>query len=296
MFFIRTFTYLPFWCLYPLSNTLAWLMDTFVGYRRKVVEDNLRHAFPQLEAGEIRALRKQFYRHFTDVWLETLKGLSMPEEEYRKRVRIQNPELLLQLVEQGRSVMVLASHRSNWEWLTPANSLVLPAPVDAVYKKVNSPFFDGLMLQIRSRFGARMVEKKDLLRDSIQRSHIPRLLAIMFDQSPHKRHNHRWYTFMNRPTPFYNASEKLAKKLNMPVVFADIDRVARGHYQVVFRLLTADPQTLPEGAITEAYVRIIEEGIRRKPADYLWTHKRWKLKPLSKEQQAEAASSPTQTD
>jgi KDO2-lipid IV(A) lauroyltransferase len=286
MFLIRIFTYLPFWFLHGLSNVFAFLLDKVVRYRRKVAEDNLRHAFPTLSGGEISKLRKQFYLHFTDLWMETLKGLSMPESEYRKRVKLENPELLLKFTEQGRPVMVLTSHRSNWEWLTPSHSLLLPVPIDAVYKRVKSDFFDQLMHQIRSRFGARMVEKKNLLRDSIQRNKIPRILAIMFDQSPQKRQNNRWYTFMNRPTPFYNASEKLATKLNMPVVFADMDRVSRGHYTVKFHLITDQPATLSEGSITKAYIRLTEQGIYRRPADYLWTHKRWKLHPLEEWQKA----------
>lgn len=276
---IRIFSHLPFPILYGLSSVLAWLLDHVVKYRRKVVEDNLRHAFPERSPSEIKQLRKDFYLNFTDVWLETLKGLSMPADEYRKRVKLLNPELLLQFIEEKRPLMVLSSHRSNWEWLTPSHSLILSVPIDATYKKVNSPFFNELMHQIRSRFGARMVEKSDLLRDSIRRNHIPRLLAIMSDQSPHKGLNCEWVPFLNRPAPFYNASEKLARKLKMPVSYADIQRVSRGHYEVRFYLIANDPNALPENAITEAYVKLIEDGIRRAPAEYLWSHKRWKHKP-----------------
>lgn len=295
MFFIRIFTYLPFRFLYGLSDAIAFLLDKVVRYRRGLVEENLRLAFPKLEAPEIRSLRRQFYLHFSDVWLETLKGLSMPASEFEKRVKLQNPELLLQFLKEGRAVMVLASHRSGWEWLTPSHSLLLQVPIDAVYKKVKNNFFDQLMLQIRSRFGARMLEKRDLLRDSIERRKVPRLLAIMFDQSPQKRQNHRWFMFMNRPTPFYNASEKLATKLNMPVVFSDMDRTSRGHYTVKFHLITDQPASLEEGVITKEYIRIIEEGIYRRPADYLWTHKRWKLHPLEEWQKAGDGKDPAST-
>lgn len=239
----------------------------------------MMHAFPALPPEAIRRLRRQFYLHFTDVWLETIKGLSMPGEEYEKRVKILNPELYTGFIEQGRAVMVLSSHRANWEWLTPSHSYQLAVPIDAVFKKVKSPSFNDLMLCIRGRFGARMVEKDDLLRDSLRRHKIPRLLAIMSDQTPSSGLNNQWFPFMNRPTPFYNASEKLARKLGMPVLYADMHRTSRGHYQVTVRLITDTPANMPENGITEAYVQLIEEGIRRSPADYLWSHKRWKHKP-----------------
>ncbi len=279
MFLIRIFAYLPFPLLYSLSTAIAWLLDNVVKYRKKVIVDNLRHAFPEKTDKEIRRLRKSFYLNFTDLWLEALKCLELPEKEFRKRVKLTNPELLLKYYNQGKVVMVLSSHRSGWEWLTPSTSLILDIPIDAVYQDVQSKFFDKLMLSIRSRFGARMVEKKEVLRDSIQRSHIPRLLAIMFDQSPHKSRNCHWVPFMNRLSPFYTASEKLARKLDMPVIYADMERVSRGNYTVTFRFITDDPRSLPDYAITEKYVQLIEEGIRRNPADYLWSHRRWKHKP-----------------
>ena len=279
MFLIRIFARLPFPLIYALSSVLAWLLDKLARYRRKVIEDNLRHAFPEKAPADIRQLRRQFYLHFTDLWLEALKGLEMSEKEYRKRVKLLNPEPLFKFLEEGKPVMVLSSHRSGWEWLTPSHSLILQVPIDATYKKVQSDFFEKLMYQIRSRFGARMVEKQELLRDSIRRNHIPRLLAIMSDQSPHKALNSLWVPFMNRPAPFYNASEKLARKLKLPVVYADMQRVSRGHYEVVFRLITDKPENMPENKITEMYVHLIEEGIKKAPADYLWSHRRWKHRP-----------------
>lgn len=289
MFLIRIFAYLPFPFLYGLSTAMAWLLNYVVKYRRAVIDGNLRHAFPSKSAAEIRELRKAFYLNFTDLWLEALKSLKITEKEFRRRVKLKNPELPMSYVKEGRPVMVLSSHRSSWEWLTPSHSLILNVPIDAVYQRVKSPFFEGLMSHIRSRFGARMVEKNDLLRDSIRRNHIPRLLAIMFDQSPHKSRNCHWVPFMNRPSPFYTASEKLARKLDMPIVYSDMQRISRGHYQVTFRFITDCPRSLPENAITEKYVSLIEEGIRREPADYLWSHRRWKHSPPADVQPAPSA-------
>lgn len=280
MFFLKIFALLPFPLLYFLSDGLAWLLNNVIRYRRKVIDENLRHAFPNLTPAAIRQLRREFYTNFTDLWLEALKGLLISGEEYRKRVKIRNPELLLQFIDAGRPVMVFSSHRSGWEWLTPSHGAIYDVPIDAVYKRVKSDFFNALMHRIRSRFGARMVEKGELLRDSIRRNHIPRFLAIMSDQSPHRPTNATayWTRFMNRPTPFYTASEKLAKKLKMPVAYADMTRSSRGHYTVTYHLITDKPEEEPEHAITEKYVQLMEAGIRREPADYLWSHKRWKHK------------------
>ena len=244
-----------------------------------MVEENLRKAFPELSAEEISKTRKKFYTSFTDIWLETLKTRNMNEKEFRKRVQLLNPELLLSYTNRGKAVMVLTAHKANWEWLLLANSLLLPVAVDAAYQKLKNKTFDRLMLQLRGRFGANMIEQKALIRESILRRKIPRLLAMVADQKPHKPTHHYWTSFMNRPAPFLDAAEKLAKKLDMPVVFADMERTGRGHYRIHFRLISGKPAATAPHEITEKYVRFIEEGLRRNPSDYLWSHRRWKHKP-----------------
>lgn len=279
MLLIRLFSYLPFPLLYSLSSSIAWLLDNVIKYRRHVVEENLRNAFPALSPEEIRIVRKQFYTSFSDIWLETIKAHHMSEEDFRQRVQLVNPELPLQYPRNGQAFMILTAHQANWEWLLLGNSIQLPVIVDAAYQRLQNKKFDRLMLQLRSRFGANMIEQKALIRESILRRKIPRLLAMVADQKPHKPIHHYWTSFMNRPAPFLDAAEKLAKKLDMPVVFANMERSSRGHYKVTFRLITDNPGRTAPYEITEKYVRFIEEGLRKNPSDYLWSHKRWKHKP-----------------
>ena len=75
-----------------------------------------------------------------------------------------------------------------------------------------------------------------------------------------------------------NGPERIAVKLNLPVIYADVKKVKRGHYTVDFQLMTDKPRETSKHWITEQYTRLMEQSILREPAYWLWTHKRWKYK------------------
>ena len=107
--------------------------------------------------------------------------------------------------------MFVTSHLGNWEWLLQSVTLELGYPVDAAYKPLHDPWAERLALEIRSRFGARLVPAKDLLIDHLRRHKIVRALAINADQAPmltEKRHGSR---FLGQDTAFYVGAEQIAR-------------------------------------------------------------------------------------
>jgi Kdo2-lipid IVA lauroyltransferase/acyltransferase len=252
---------LPLTVLYLFADALYFVMYYVLGYRKKVVLDNLRHAFPEKSEAELQSIANAFYRQFADVMVEILHTAGIMKEEMRRRCRYTNPEVLENLIAQGTSVLLLGSHVANWEWGLSAGAVTFNFPTGGVYKKLNNPFFEAFMLHARSR---------------------PRAIAMLSDQTPLWRETEFWTTFLNRDTGFYVGVEKLQRMFNYPVLFIDVKRVKRGHYEFTFEHLSNDV-TVPETSlgnfpITQAFVEKLEAAIRRAPADYLWTHKRWKHK------------------
>lgn len=276
MWMVKLFSRLPFGFLYGLSDVLSWVLFALVGYRRKVILGNLRHAFPGRDEQWYQHTARAFYRSFTDTWLEALKSLTISAEEMRRRVQIENPELLQQYEQAGVSTLLLAGHSSNWEWLFLRGSQDVKN-VLAVYLRVNQPFFDRLMLAIRSRFGARLIEKADLLREILRSRGQYRNIAMVADQAPHKRSILHWFTFMNRPAAFFTSAEKLAIKEGFPLIYVGIKRNRRGYYTIWYEQLGQPPYAqLPEGELTNRYIKALEHNICLQPENYLWSHKRWK--------------------
>src|SRR5690606_106116 len=76
---------LPLWLLYGLSDGCYFLLYQLLGYRKKVVLDNMQQAFPEKSNQEIRIMMRRFYRNFCDQWVEVLKLMSMSKKALSRR-------------------------------------------------------------------------------------------------------------------------------------------------------------------------------------------------------------------
>lgn len=113
-----------------------------------------------------------------------------------------------------------------------------------------------------------MVEKRNILTANL----------IAGDQTPTKSEINYWTNFLNQETAVFLGAEKIAKALDMPVVFIDIQRIGRMSYEITFKLITDKPKETARFEITEKHVRMLENAIRRHPDNWLWSHRRWKHK------------------
>jgi Kdo2-lipid IVA lauroyltransferase/acyltransferase len=269
---------LPLAVLYTLGGPLYCVVYYLLGYRKTVVYNNLRTAFPECTEPEIRRLAKQFYRNLVDVALEVLKALSMSEHELLRRVRFRNPELIEPYARQQQSLLLLAAHQCNWIWLLLAGGIRLPLPIDVLYKRLHHRGCDRLMLAIRSRFGAQSIAQRHAFVDIMKQRHRLRGLAMTADQTPPKGAEKYWTYWLNQETAFAVGGEKIAKITRYPVVFVGMQRLRRGYYEVSFTLLAEPPYTRHDDTIMARYVREVEQQIRAAPADWLWSHRKWKYK------------------
>ena len=285
MLFFKYFSKLPFFVLYGISDFAYFMIYHVISYRKKVVFENLRNSFPNKSETEIKKIATNFYKHFTDIFLEFIKGYTITKQELNVRVEVKNVELIKQYTDKNHSIIIVTGHNGNWEWLLHALNLT-GIPMDIVYQKLSNPLINRLTLFIRSRFALTpLVEKNETMRKTIERQNITRAIALASDQAPQHGKVAYWTTFMNQDSPFFNGSERIARKFNYPVFFCEMKRVKRGFYEVEF-IEIATPEeylTLPIGAITERFVKVLDQTICKYPSDYLWTHRRWKHKRSEKE-------------
>jgi len=278
MLFIKLISRLPLPVLYLLGDFIYVLAYFVFGYRKKVVRQNLSNSFPEKTEYEIKNISKEFYLQFGEYIAETLKAITISEEEIKRRVKFVNVPDVAPYAEKNQSIILAGSHQFNWEWALLTGCLVLPFPVDAVYQKLSNKSFDKLMLDTRSKFGGKPIEKSNILRSLIKSKDRLKAVAIMADQSPRKKSPKYWTTFMNQETAFLTGPEQIARALNYPVFFYRMDRVRRGHYTVELIKLTDPPYEKDSHKILDKYVEHCEQLIKDNPAGYLWSHKRWKLK------------------
>ncbi len=281
---IRLFALLPLPVLYIFSDLLYLMLYHFPSYRRKVVENNLRNAFPELSEKERTGIAKKFYRHLADLIVESAKLTNMSKSNLLRRYRFTNPELLDRLYDEGKDVAIVHSHYNNWEWMIFL-PLVLKHHVVSVYKPLQNKHFDIWFNKIRSGYGIELAPMNEVIRVIInnRRQNLRTIYGFISDQTPAKPDIRYWTEFLNQQTPVFLGVEKIALKYKMPVVFFNVQKIKRGHYEVTAELLFENTEGLSEHTITDTHVKRLEEVIREKPWYWLWSHKRWKhKKPVEK--------------
>ena len=274
---------LPMRVLYVLSDFLYLIVYHVARYRRKLVRENLAACFPDKNETDRRDIEKKFYRNFTDYIVETVKLLHISDAEIKRRMQFENIELIDRLTAEGRSVVIYFSHCGNWEWAT---SMTLHVRHDAdshveycqVYRPLRSEITDRLMLRLRSRFGSLSFPKSSVLRDLIKlrRNGVTSVTGFMSDQKPSHGDPTVVTTLLNRPTAMISGTETLARKLDMAVIYWDMEKPGRGRYRLTCRLICENPAEMPGHSITLSYAAMLQENIERNPSIWLWTHNRWK--------------------
>lgn len=272
------FAKLPFAVIYLISDIIYLIVYQIVGYRKEVVFTNLKNSFPEKSEREIKAIAKRFYRHLADTLVETIKIAGMDFEDFQHRVSIKNIELLQQLYDEGKSVVMFCSHYGNWEWVLFICKM-LKHKVLPIYQPLNNPYSDTYFRTLRAKFGGIPTPMSETLRALLNYKKQNQLTIVWLaaDQTPAVEGAY-WAKFLHQDTPFYTGGEKIAKKLQQPAVFMYIKKTGRGYYEMGFELMEKHPENLPENALTQQYVTILEKTIQEEPAYWLWSHKRWKHK------------------
>lgn len=269
---------LPFPLLYALSDGLYILFYYMLGYRKKVVLQNIRNSFPDKTEKEHIEICKKFYRHFCDLVVESLKTFTISEKEVLKRVICTNPEVIDKYFDQKRSVIIAGGHYNNWELFAVAVDALIKHKTVGIYKPLSNKYFDGKMRGTRSKYGLEMISTKDV--KPFFDKHINVLTATIFgtDQSPSNPNNAYWMKFLNQDTGVLFGAEKFAKDYNYPVVYGRLNKLKRGHYSLDFTDVTDTPKETAHGEITEKITLLLEKDIQAIPQYWLWTHRRWKHK------------------
>ncbi len=266
---------LPWRVLYLLSDAVYGLVYYVIGYRKEVVMKNLLIAFPEKTEKERIQIAKEFYHNFTDTFIETIKLLSVSDKTFNKRYS-SNIELVNALYDSGVNVQLQAGHFFNWEYVNFGVARDSRIPFVAVYMPISNKAFDKIIYNLRSRYGTILVPAVDFKTKFHQYVRGRYALGLAADQNPGSPLAAHWVKFFGRLTPFVTGPEKGARLNNTPVFFGHFYKVKRGYYHIQFELLTDKPRDFENGKLTQLFASRVEAAIRLKPANYLWSHRRWK--------------------
>jgi Kdo2-lipid IVA lauroyltransferase/acyltransferase len=282
IFLLNMLSLLPLFVLYRLADTFYVIIFYIIGYRRKVVKENLVNAFSEKTITEIYAIEKQFYKFLASLFIEVIKMKNISKKELNKRVKFKNADLVEAYLKNNESVLFCSSHYGNYEWVCMAIGLNFSGSHFPIYKPLSSETFDNWFLTMRSKFGNHMVSMRQTLRAIQANKHKPTMFTFGSDQAPSKDESNYWTTFLNQESSIQLGLEKIAKKTNRPVFYLKINYLKRGYYEVDCVPICLNPSETAEFEITNMHTQFLEDIIKEAPAYWLWSHRRWKYKPEPK--------------
>lgn len=266
---------LPWRILYFISDGVYFLLYNIVRYRRDVVMSNLLIAFPEKSLEERKQIAKDFYKNFVDTFIETIKFLSISDKQFSERLT-GNFEVLNNLYPTGKNVQIHSGHFFNWEYMNWAIPKYSPYPFIGVYMPVGNKAFNRIILEMRQRYNGILLSAGDFRTSFHQLAKGRYALGLYADQNPGNASQSFWVPFFGKLAPFVAGPEKSARINDTAIVFVHHYKVKRGYYRADFKLITTTPKEFGRGELTKIYVSYIEDCIRKKPSNYLWSHRRWK--------------------
>lgn len=275
--FLWLISILPFRLLYLLSDGFYILLYHIIGYRKKVVSNNLRLVFPDKSETELRQIRKKFYKHLCDMFLEMAKTMSISKTALKKRFKLKNPEEFKRLESLNKSILLMYGHYASWEWSVELQNHVNYKGF-GVYKKLANKHFDNLVRNIRSKFNTTLISTKETISviNHNEANGIKSTVAFLSDQSPRLTKEVYWGEFMGIKVPCFTGAERLAKKLDLTIAYLKVTKVKRGFYEAEVITLAEQPKEYKDYQLTDMFLREVEQQIYKAPEYYFWTHKRWK--------------------
>lgn len=266
---------IPFRFLYIFSDFNAFIFRYVFRYRREVVNQNLRNSFPEKGKAELKAIDVKFYHNLIDIMVESIRGYSLSLSMLNDRFRFLNIEVANKYYDLDRDIILALSHYGNWEWGSQIGSKAFKHSLFAFYKPLANKYIDRYVENNRAKRKIKLIPVDKAKIPAREEGASPRAYLFLSDQNTSSPKAH-WMTFLNQNTPCHRGMDVYARQYNMPVIYVNIQRIKRGYYTVELEELVTDPANSATGEITELYMRKLESVIRKKPEDWLWSHRRWK--------------------
>ena len=240
---------LPFCVHYLFSDFVYLILYRLIGYRVKVVRNNLTTSFPEKSEAEIREIERKFYHRLCDYFVEAVKMMTMSERQIRRRMVFKNTEALNKCFDENQSIALYLGHTFNWEWITSLPLWITKkVHCGELYHALENEAFDKLFLHLRERWGSECIPLVDILRKTIEYKHKQQttIIGYLGDQVPHWNNIHHWCWFLNHDTPVMTGTERIAIKNRQAIFFLEMTQKKRGYYEAEFKLISRTPEQFKE--------------------------------------------------
>ncbi len=274
------------WIVGWLSPAASARLGSFAGSvfytvarrRAAIIDFNLGLAFPEMPRDERRELAREVSRHFGRVAFDAVRIQGLTPNELLTEVTIEGEEHLQRAIDAGTGFFLLSAHIGSWEVAALMGGLLIPGGMSVIHRPLDNPMLDAELETLRATFGNRALGKFNISREVLGEIRKGGVVGILIDQRP--RGVDFEVPFFGHPAKTHPVLARFVRKTGVPVVpiFGYWDGPAQ--YTVSF----GDPvepaglsdDELEDGLLTERFMAITEDAIRRAPEQWLWYHDRWR--------------------
>ncbi|MDP2990288.1 MAG: lysophospholipid acyltransferase family protein [Kiritimatiellota bacterium] len=264
-----------------MGRALGWLLGSGLRFRRKEVQAALQRCFPEKSPADVRAIADGMYRHLGIFLIEILRTGYIDPATLDEEVDFSGLEKAMQILSQGRGLIVLTAHVGNFELLAMMGALK-GAPLTVITKALKPKWLNDWWIETRGKFGVKMLPARDSYRYCREALKANGVLGFILDQNM-KRNRGIFVDYFGRPACTSPGLALLSAQTGAPVLPVFMLREPDGRNRVhVFDPLpppaSADKEAIRQA--TQAYTTIIEQFVRAHPDQWIWLHRRWRTQPL----------------
>ena len=279
-----------------LSGALASGLGRFV-YRRlriraKVVESQLRAAYPERGEAWIRGVARGAYEHLGREAMMLIRLSRLGREAVIEATVMDGLDELREGLAEGNGALVVSGHIGNWE-IGGAAIAARGVPFDAVARPQGNPLVARLIDGTRARLGMTIIPMGGATKRALRSLRAGHVVGLVADQDARQRGV--FVPFFGRPASTFRGPALLALRSGAPVFAAASTRLPDGRYRVRLRRVTVPDAGDPARQELELTARLaaeLEAAVREDPTQYLWHHRRWKTRPPVELEDAGAPEGP----
>jgi Kdo2-lipid IVA lauroyltransferase/acyltransferase len=271
--FINAGRLLPYRAAMKLGRAIGRLAYWFSRREKRIADVNIQLCLPNLSPSERSDLVRKHFESLGCTLFETAYVWWSKDEFLRKIVRIDGAEHLRAALEKGRGAILLSAHFTTLE--LGARSLALVAPTSIMYLTPQNPLIAEMSRRGRARHAVQAIAA-DQIRDLL--GNLKRNITVWY--APDQRFtdkNSAIVPLFGHPAWSNIGTPRLTRISKATVLPYFPQRLEDGSGYVMRILPPFDnyPSDDPI-ADTARFHALIEEHVRRCPAQYLWTYKRFK--------------------
>jgi Kdo2-lipid IVA lauroyltransferase/acyltransferase len=274
------------------ARWLATVANELIRLRGRVVDENLRLAFPELSDDERRRLAWRMWEHLFLMVIEIAHApRKIHDTTWRRYIRFSNQREMMRTLFADRPRVIVSGHFGNFE-LAGYTFGLFGFETYSVARPLDNRFLDRFVRDFRTARGQHILPKNGSSGEIAELLIRRGTLSVLADQ--HAGPKGCWVDFFGRPASTHKAIALFALSNDAPLLVGFGRRLGRPLQFEMGTDFVADPRTLAAAErgvkeLTQWFTTCLELTIRRAPEQYWWVHRRWKDSPPARGRSQAAA-------